>query len=123
MFEDKKMIKIDKLYPTESIFSIDSEKIKKLTNVLDADGSNTEVVAIIYGGYYFIVQGHEQVAAASYLGAKQVMVYLMDYRKHSFYSKESNIESTLSSLGMTAIYDYEAICGITFSEYPSYYKK
>lgn len=119
---ENRMIRINQLYPTASLFSIAPERIKELTHVLKKDGTDTEIIATEFDGHYYIVDGHEQVAAASFLGAEKVMVYLIDYKEHAFFSKPGNLENTLSSIGMTAIYDFEAICGITYGEYPLYYK-
>lgn len=117
------MVNINELYPTVSLVSVRPERIEELVHVLKKDGSDTEIVAIIYDEHYYIVEGHAQLLAAAYLGAKHVCIYIVDYKDIPIYSEPKKIESTLSSVGMSTLYDFEGIGGFKYSEYPNYYKK
>jgi hypothetical protein len=119
--EKEMFIEINKLYPTESLTSIRPELIKQFMDVILPDGSNTDIFIIDYMGNYYIVEGHHQLLAASYLGAKRVRAYLVDYHCLSFLSNSQNIESTLSSVGMTTLFDFEGIGGYKYDDYPKYY--
>ena len=72
--------------------------------------------------FFYIVKGHHQFLAACNLGAKKVRTYLVDYHSLSFLSNPRNIESTLSCVGKTAIYDFEGIGNFKYNDYPEYYK-
>ena len=117
------MISVDRLYPTESIASISPTTINKLKESISKDGSNTEIFVIEYKGNYYVIKGHHQLLAASGQGINTVRVFLVDSQDLSFYSNPSNIEYTLSSIGLSTLYDFEAIGGITYSEYPNLYSK
>lgn len=120
---DVKMININELYPTESLVSIMPESIDKVRELIKSDGTDTEIVAFTFEKHYYILKGHEQLMAAAYLRAKKVRVYLVDYKDIPFFCNEDNIKSTLTSIGMTTIYDFEGICGFTYPDYPEYYKR
>ena len=119
--KDEMYVDINKLYPTESLASISPDRINKLKEFLSPDGTNTEIFIIEYKGFYYIVKGHHQMLAAAYLGAKKVRVYLVNYNDLSFLSNPKNIESTLSSIGMSTVYDFEGIGGFKYESYPEYY--
>lgn len=112
---------VNRMYPTVSLASINPERIKSIRDQLLSDGSNTEIFVIEYKGYYLIVKGHHHLLAASNLGINRVKAYLVDYHDLSFFSDPSNIEKTLSDIGLSTLYDFEAAGGITYPEYPSLY--
>ena len=123
IIKNELIINVNELYPTESIASVSPSKINRLRNFISKDGSNTEIFVIEYKDNYYVVKGHHQLLAASGLGIHSVRVFLVDYHDLSYFSKPSNIEETLSSIGLSALYDFEAIGGFTYSEYPSLYSK
>lgn len=122
-FQKEFMISVNELYPTESLASISPNRIAKLRELISKDGSNTEIIVIEYNNNYYVVRGHHQWLAASGMGIDKVRVFLVDYHDLSFFSKPSNIEKTLSSIGLSTLYDFEAIGGISYSEYPCLYSK
>ena len=115
-------VDINKLYPTESVASIRPEIINEVKEHISSDGKNTVIYIIEYNGFFYIVKGHHQFLAACNLGAKKVRTYLVDYHSLSFLSNPRNIESTLSCVGKTAIYDFEGIGNFKYNDYPEYYK-
>lgn len=119
---DEKMLNINELYPTKSLVHITPERIQKLLGLLKKDGSDTEIIAFIYNKHYYIVDGHAQLMAAAYLGAKQVHVYIVNYKELPFYSEDEDIESLLAGIGISTVYDFEGICGFKYLEYPEYYR-
>lgn len=114
-------VEINKLYPTESIASIRPELINKIKERILPNGANTEIYIIEYNNYYYIVKGHHQLLAAAFAGANKVRTYLVDYHSLSFFSNSYNIESTLSSIGLATVYDFEGIGGFKYESYPEYY--
>ena len=117
------IISVNELYPTESLASISPSRIKKLREIISDDGLNTEIFVFTYKGYYYVARGHHQWLAASSQGIEKVRAFLVDYHDLSFFSKPGNIEKTLSSIGLSTLYDFEAIGGISYSEYPELYLK
>lgn len=122
-YEEVKMVDLIELYPTESVFTIHPDLVKKYKKELNSDGSNTEIEVFNYDNHYYIIDGHEQLLAVAALGAKQARVLVVDYKELTYFSDEEKIETVLSNLGMHTLYDFEGICGFTYRDYPKYYKK
>lgn len=120
---DVQLVDINKLYPTESLVFIEPESIKRIATMIKADGTDTEIIVFLFESHYYIFKGHDQLMAAAFLQASKVRVFLVDYKELPFFCDEKNIKSTLKSIGMSTIFDFEGICGFTYPEYPEYYRK
>lgn len=120
---DVRMVGINELYPTESLAFIDPEIIKHIESEIKADGTDTEIITFLFEDHYYIYRGHDQLMAAAFLHADKVRIFLVDYKELPFFCDENNLKNTLSSIGMSTIYDFEGICGFTYPEYPKYYRK
>lgn len=120
---DVRMVNINELYPTESLAFIEPELIKQISEMIKADGTDTEIIAFLFEGHYYIFKGHAQLMAAAFLHADKVRIFLVDYKELSFFGNENNIKSTLADIGMSTIFDFEGICGFRYPEYPEYYRK
>lgn len=116
------LIDINKLYPTESLVFILPEHIENEKKIIDNNEENTCITAFEFEGNYYIVDGHSQLLAAACSGLKRVRVFLLDPSALKFFSERDNIISTLASVGMSTLFDFEAIGGFTYPEYPVYYK-
>ena len=120
---DVQLVDINKLYPTESLVFIEPESIKRIATMIKADGTDTEIIVFLFESHYYIFKGHDQLMAAAFLQASKVRVFLVDYKELPFFCDEKNIKSTLKSIGMSTIFDFEGIGGFTYPEYPEYYRK
>ena len=116
---DVQLVDINKLYPTESLVFIEPESIKRIATMI----TDTEIIVFLFESHYYIFKGHDQLMAAAFLQASKVRVFLVDYKELPFFCDEKNIKSTLKSIGMSTIFDFEGICGFTYPEYPEYYRK
>ena len=54
---------------------------------------------------------------------KEICVEIVDNKQYSFWNNDENIIDTLRSIGMSTLYDFEAVGGFTYPQYPDYYKK
>lgn len=114
----KTIVSVSKLYPTESLASIMPQKIEQYKAIINGNGTQTEIFAFSYKNHYYIAKGHCQFLAAAQGGAKEVAIHLLERSTFRFFSKSENLESTLSSIGKSTLYDFEAIGGFTYDDYP-----
>ena len=112
------------LYPTEGIFDIDSKRIDAFYEAYKCGkGQQIDIIVIRYDGELYIYAGHEQVVAATNFGLNEVKVIEIDRAQLKYWSNDAQFTSTLQAIGMTAIYDFEAIGAFKYEKYPIYYCK
>ena len=111
----------NKLYPTESIASIDPAKLNYYVSMIKEGKNFDGIFVILYDGLYFIVKGHHLMLAYSLLQANEISVHLVSMQDLLFFSEGKNLEHTLKAVGISALYDFEAIGNFIYEEYPKYY--
>ncbi len=116
-------MKPNKLYPLVTIASIDPETLKKTVESL-ADNKDTQAIkAINYNGKMFILEGNYELLAANILNKESVDVEIIDRNNIPFWNIDENLEDTLQAVGISTLYDFEAIGGFTYDEYPAEYMR
>lgn len=80
------------------------------------------IQVIEFGGYYFIWNGNYEMIAANMVGKLQVDVEIIPLEQQNSWLSEEGIEEQLKTVGMNALYDFEALGGFKYPEYPVFYK-
>lgn len=111
-----------KLYPTESLFSIEEKKILFFMECLKNDIEFPVIKVFVYDGNYFIFDGHHRMLAANRLGLPQIDVEVVTLSDGSYGAQEENVVDGLSAVGLTGLYDFEAVGGFMYDMYPTCYK-
>ena len=68
------------------------------------------------------MKGHHVVLAAAMSDIEKIAVEIVDRSKLPFWKSDENVKETLKSVGISTLYDFEAIGGFTYLSYPNYYK-
>lgn len=122
MMSDKKMfLSPDKLYPMTGINSIDPEILQQMVETMKAGGKVRPVKIMLFKGDYYILEGHYEMLAANVL-KRELEAEAVNAEELSFWKDEDNILFQLQAVGMTALYDFEAVGGFRYKSYPPYYK-
>lgn len=116
------MISPQNLYPTEGLHSIQNEKLQLYAREYRNNLNMKKPLVFMFDNEYYILKGHHLVLAAIIAGVKEVAVRVVDNKEYPFWNKDENIIDTLSSIGISTLYDFEAIGGFTYKKYPDYYK-
>ena len=111
-----------KLYPMTTIKSIHPDTLERVVHEIRS-GSYTPIIEVAeFRGYYIILNGNYQMLAANIAGKSQVDVEIVSRDQKNTWLSEKNIEEQLEIVGMNALYDFEALGGFKYSEYPDFYK-
>lgn len=123
MERKQQLISPKKLYPTESLVFIKNETLQYYLKCL-REGQELEIpLVFLFDGNYYILKGHHIVLASIMAHVENICVDIVDNKDISFWNDEKNIRETLNSLGMSTLYDFEAIGNFSYDTYPQYYKK
>ena len=110
------------LYPMTTIASINPDTLQKVVYEIK-NGVDMPLIQVIeFGGYYFIWNGNYEMIAANIIGKSKVNVEVVPLEQQNSWISEENIAEQLAAVGMNALYDFEALGGFKYSEYPSFYK-
>lgn len=110
------------LYPMTTIESINPYTLERVTCDIK-NGIDMPIIRVVeFKGYYIIWDGNYEMIAANILGKSKVNVEIIPLEQQNSWASEENIEEQLVSVGMNALYDFEALGGFNYSEYPSFYK-
>lgn len=113
-----------KLYPTVGISSIEQDLIRECKRFYEEqDKQKKDIIVFSFDDVYYIYEGHEQVLAATNCECKTVEVLEIDRANLACWSKTEDLLFALQAIGMTALYDFEAIGAFSYKDYPKYYKK
>lgn len=118
-----KMISPKKLYPTKSLFTIEEKKILFYMECFKENIVTEDIKAFLFDGNYYILEGHHKMLAANRMQMSVIAVDVVDIPTNTFWSEEENIAENFRAMGMNALYDYEAVGGFVYDDYPSYYGK
>lgn len=123
MLKNEILISPQKLFPTESLFSIKNDLLQLYIEGYK-EGKNLEKpLVFMFDKNYYILKGHHLVLAAIMAQIKEICVEVVDNKQYSFWNNDENIKETLRSIGISTLYDFETIGGFTYQTYPDYYKK
>ena len=117
----KKMVSPQALYPMETIESIDPQILKHCVEMIQ-NGAKLPVIEVVaYEGYYFIVEGIYEMLTANIVGKKYVEVEIISFEQHKNWLTEETLKEQLKIVGKNALYDFEALGGFKYAEYPVFY--
>lgn len=119
----EKMVLPKTLYPTESLFSIKENKILFYMKCLKENIVTENIEVFLFKGNYHILEGHHKMLAANRMQLAEIVVDVIDIPTDTFWSKQENIIDNFKEIGMTALYDFEAVGGFVYDNYPNYYGK
>lgn len=109
------------LYPMTTIESINPDTLERVT--LDVKNGADPIIRVIeFRGYYIIWDGNYEMIAANIIGKSKVNVEVVPLKQQNSWVSEENIAEQLAAVGMNALYDFEALGGFDYSEYPNFYK-
>lgn len=111
------------LYPTESFVFIKNDILQKYYNEYKRGERLEKPIVFLFDGNYYILRGHHLVLAAIMANVEQLIVIVQDVKLITFWKERTNIISTLKSIGMSTLYDFETIGNFEYKSYPNYYKK
>ena len=123
MSKNEILISPQKLYPTESLVFIKNDRLQFYIGKYKSGASLEKPVVFLFDNNYYILKGHHLVLAAIMAQVTEICVEVEDHMQYSLWSDEETIKENLRSIGMSTLYDYEAIGGFTYETYPQYYKK
>ena len=124
MTENQILLSPDSLYPTESLISIQDEQIQFYVRAFADNKDNVALpLVFIFDNNYYILKGHHIVLAAAISEIDRLLVEIVDRFQLSFWKNDENVVETLNSIGISTLYDFEAIGGFTYKSYPVYYRK
>lgn len=110
------------LYPTETIAAINDNSVEQCYKAnTSGQGQICEVLVVRYDDCLYIYEGHEQVIAAANFNFKELEVVEIDRGTIKFWADDEAFVNTLYDVGITAVYDFEAVGGFHYESYPKYY--
>ena len=110
------------LYPMTTIESINPDTLERVIKKIK-NGTDMPIIRVIeFKKYYIIWDGDYGMIAANIIGKSKVNVEVVPLEQQNSWVSEENIAEQLAAVGMNALYDFEALGGFNYSEYPSFYK-
>ena len=111
-----------KLCPMTTIESINPDTLERVTCEA-RNGVSLPIIEVVeFRGYYIILSGNYEMLAANIIGKSQVDVKVIPRDQKNIWFSEENLEKQLKTVGMNALYDFEALGGFKYPEYPVFYK-
>lgn len=123
MLKNEMLISPQKLFPTESFVFIKNDILQYYIEEYKKGGILEKPLVFLFDKNYYILKGHHLTLAAIMAQIKEICVEIVDNKQYSFWNNDENIIDTLRSIGMSTLYDFEAVGGFTYPQYPDYYKK
>lgn len=110
------------LFPTQSVNSIEENEIIFLMECLKNKNEVPIIKVLQFDGDYYIIEGHHLMLALNRLEIGEIDVQVISPPPNTFWGIRENIIENLGAIGLTALYDFEAIGNFSFSKYPCWYK-
>lgn len=110
------------LYPMTTIESINPNTLEYAVQQVKSGVELSAIRVIDYNGYYIVWEGEYEMLAANIAGKSLVNVEVISFLEQNTWITKEKIEQQLKNVGMNAIYDFEALGGFKYSEYPEIYK-
>lgn len=112
-----------RLYPTISLSSVNEEKIKLYMKCFSDDIATEQIRVFLLSGNLYILRGHHKMLAANRLGIPEIRVDVVNTLPEESSVKGEDIMESVRIIGLTALYDFEAVGGFQYDEYPEYYEQ
>lgn len=118
-----KIVSPRELYPTESLYSIEESRILFYMECFKENIETEKIKAFLFKDNYYILKGHHKMLAANRLGLQEISVEIAEKTEHSFWNDEKNVIDNLKAIGLSTLYDFEAVGGFTYDKYPDCYRR
>lgn len=123
MNKNEILISPRELYPTEGFVSIRNEHLQfYVRKFKENQDSVVKPLVFPFDNNYYILKGHHVVLAAAMADIEKIAVEIVNRSELSFWKSDENVKETLKSVGISTLYDFEAIGGFTYLSYPIYYR-
>ena len=109
------------IYPLLTIESIDPDTLERIVKETKNGAGIPPIKVVEFRGYYFIWEGNYEMLAANITGKEQIDIEVIPWHQQKNWLSEENIEKQLKAVGRNALYDFEALGGFNYSEYPAFY--
>lgn len=116
-------VKPNKLYPLTTIASLEPQILQKTIELLTKNIDIHTIKSFVYNGNMYILDGSYEMLAANILNKENVDVKIVDRKDIAFWNTDENVEETLQSISVSALYDFETIGGFSYDDYPAEYKR
>ncbi len=117
-----KWVSPKRLYPTVSLMSIYEDKIKRYMKYFSEKVCTENIVVFALDNDYFILAGHHKMLAANRLQLSEIPVEIVNMPPDQSPVMQDEIIDSVKTIGMTALYDFEAVGGFSYERYPEYYR-
>lgn len=114
-------IRPNELYPTESISSISEDTIRYFLKCYKDQVPVDPIYVYKLANHYYIVEGHHRMLAANRLGLAMIDVEYTTLNT-GVWRNDEEVKQLLLAVGVNTLYDFEALGGFTYSDYPEFYK-
>lgn len=111
------------LYPLTAIASVEPEMLQKMVRLLSENVEVHSIKSFVYKGNMYLLDGDYEMLAANILNKKSVEVEIVDRKGIPFWNVDRNLEENLQAIGVSALFDFEAVGGFTYDKYPKEYKR
>ncbi|HJD48451.1 MAG TPA: hypothetical protein H9909_16545 [Candidatus Mediterraneibacter norfolkensis] len=118
----KKSVDPKILYPMTTIEFINPDTLQHLVREVKNGMSLPTIKVIDFKGYYIIYDEEYSMLAANIIGKEQVDIEILSGIQTASWLSEESLEKELKAVGLNALYDFEALGGFKYSEYPVFYK-
>lgn len=113
----------NKLYPLTMVTSIEPQNLQECVKLLESGEQLGAVKAFYYEDILYMLEGCYEMLAHNILKKEAILVELVDRTLLPFWNEDENLVKNFKVLGMSTLYDFEAIGGFRYEEYPLPYKR
>lgn len=111
------------LYPMVGIESLDPKTLERTVCKMKENQEIPPIKVSELHGYYIILKGNYEVLAANIIGKESINIEIVPWNEQKNWISEKTLIEQLQAVGMNALYDFEALGGFKYSEYPTFYNK
>ena len=109
------------LYPMITIESIDPNILNNVVKEIKNGIEIGPIKVVDFKGYYFIWEGNYEMLASNIVGKTSIEIEVISLDERKNWVSDENMETQLKAVGKNALYDFEALGGFHYSEYPAFY--
>lgn len=115
-------MKPNMLYPLTAISSVEPAILRNMIKLLSENVEIHSIKSFDYNGNMYMLDGDYEMLAANILNKRSVDVEIVDRKNIPFWNVDKNLEENLHAIGVSALFDFEAVGGFTYDKYPKEYK-
>lgn len=123
MYKVIKKVNPQRLYPMVTIESISPDTLEQTTCRMKDENEISIIRVIDFKGYYIMLDGFYEMLAANIIGKSEIEIEVVPLTECNTWISERTIKEQLKTVGMNALYDFEALGGFKYSEYPTFYNE